>query len=53
MIDRSHDEAMADTFRRDPAYAMELLSSILEDGSRDELVIFLRQMAHPNNTDVA
>ncbi|EEN1859685.1 addiction module antidote protein, partial [Salmonella enterica subsp. enterica serovar Enteritidis] len=28
MKDRSHDEAMAEVFRRDPGYAVELLNSI-------------------------
>ena len=45
MKDRSHDEAMAEVFRKDPAYAAELLESILEDGSAGELLIALRQMA--------
>jgi probable addiction module antidote protein len=35
---------MADVFRKDPAYAAELLNSILEDGDQDELLIALRQM---------
>jgi probable addiction module antidote protein len=42
--DRSHDEAMAEVFRKDPAYAVELLNSILEDGDQGELLIALRQM---------
>lgn len=45
MRDRSHDEAMAELFERDPAYALELLNSILEDGEQSELLIALRQMA--------
>ena len=45
MRDRTHDEAMADEFRNDPAYAVELLNSILEDGEQGELLIVLRQMA--------
>lgn len=44
MKDRSHDEAMAEVFRKDPAYAVELLNSILEDGDQGELLIALRQM---------
>ena len=31
MKDRAHDDAMADVFRKDPAYVAELLNSILED----------------------
>lgn len=45
MKDRSHDEAMAEAFRNDPAYAADLLNSILEDGEQAELLIALRQMA--------
>lgn len=45
MRDRSHDEAMADEFRHDPGYAMEMLNSILEEGDQAELLIALRQMA--------
>jgi probable addiction module antidote protein len=44
MRDRSHDEAMAEVFRDDPAYAVQLLNSILEDGDQSELLIALRQM---------
>jgi len=44
MRDRTHDEAMAELFREDPAYALELLDSILEDGEQGELLIALRQM---------
>jgi probable addiction module antidote protein len=44
MRDRTHDEAMAETFREDPAYALELLNGILEDGEQGELLIALRQM---------
>jgi len=42
--DRAHDDAMAEAFRNNPAYAAELLSSILEDGEQGELLIALRQM---------
>ena len=44
MKDRAHDEAMAELFKEDPAYALELLNSILEDGEQGELLIALRQM---------
>lgn len=44
MRDRTHDEAMAEVFSKDPAYAVELLNSILEDGDQAELLIALRQM---------
>jgi probable addiction module antidote protein len=45
MKDRTHDEAMAEMFRDDPEYAVQLLNSILEDGDQSELLITLRQMA--------
>ena len=35
---------MAEVFRNDPAYAIQLLNSILEDGDQSELLITLRQM---------
>lgn len=44
MKDRAHDDAMAEVFHKDPAYAVELLNSILEDGDQGELLIALRQM---------
>jgi probable addiction module antidote protein len=44
MRDRTHDEAMAELLREDPAYALELLNGILEDGEQGELLITLRQM---------
>lgn len=44
MRDKSHDEAMADLFKQDPAYALELLNGILEDGEQGELLIALRQL---------
>jgi hypothetical protein len=34
MRDRSHDEAMAELFEQDPAYALELLNSFLRMASR-------------------
>lgn len=44
MRDRAHDEAMAELFQENPAYALELLNSILEDGEQEELLIALRQL---------
>ena len=44
MNDRSHDDAMAEHFREDPEYAVQLLNSILEDGEQGELLIALRQL---------
>lgn len=45
MKDKAHDDAMADLYREDPAYAVQLLNTILEDGDQSELLITLRQMA--------
>jgi probable addiction module antidote protein len=45
MRDRAHDDAMAEAYREDPAFAVEVLNSILEDGEQGELMIALRQMA--------
>ena len=45
MKDRTHDEAMAEIYREDPAYALQLLNSILEDGDQGELLVALRQIA--------
>jgi probable addiction module antidote protein len=44
MKDRLHDEAIAEVLRDDPAYAIDLLNSILEDGEQGELLIALRQL---------
>jgi probable addiction module antidote protein len=44
MRDRQHDDAMADLYQEDRAYARQLLNSILEDGDQGELLIALRQM---------
>jgi len=45
MKTRSHDDFMAENFRKNPAYAMELLNETLEDGALDEAMIVLRQMS--------
>jgi probable addiction module antidote protein len=45
MRDRPNDEAMAEIFAEDPAYAVALLNDILEDGEQGELLIVLRQLA--------
>jgi probable addiction module antidote protein len=44
MRDRSNDDAMAETFRKDPTFAVDLLNSILVDGEQGELLIVLRQL---------
>jgi hypothetical protein len=45
MKDRSHDEAMAEHFRADPAYAAELLAEVRRNGDPAELAMLLRLMA--------
>ncbi|ALO38680.1 addiction module antidote protein [Alcaligenes faecalis] len=45
MRSRSHDEAMADLYRSDPALVLETINQILEDGDQAELLIVLRQLA--------
>lgn len=45
MRDRAHDDAMAESLLKEPAYAAQLLRSILEDGDEGELLIALQQMA--------
>lgn len=44
MKDRCHDEAMAEMFKEDPAFAVELVNSILDDGDQDDLQMAFRQM---------
>ena len=45
MKDKPHDDAMAEAYSKDPAYAVQLLNAILEDGDQSEFLIALRQMA--------
>ncbi|MBK7002490.1 MAG: putative addiction module antidote protein [Rhodoferax sp.] len=45
MKDRSHDEAMAELFRQDPAFAAEYINQLLQDGEPADLLVALRQMA--------
>ena len=44
MKDRSHDDAMVELFRDDPAAAAATLNAILADGDQGELLVTLRQM---------
>jgi len=44
MKDRSHDEAMADRFRADLSYAVELLNDVRRNGGPGEIAIILRQI---------
>jgi DNA-binding phage protein len=43
--DRPHDDAMAETFGKDPALAAEMQTAILADGDHEELLVALRQIA--------
>lgn len=45
MKDRSHDDAMAELFREDPAFAAETLNQLLQEGEPADLRVALRQMA--------
>lgn len=45
MKDKAHDDAMAELYREDPAYALQLLNAILADGDQGDLMIALRQMS--------
>lgn len=42
---RSHAEATAEMFRRDPAFAADYLDSLLADGDQADLMLALRHMA--------
>ncbi len=44
MLDRSHDEAMIEIYRKDPAYAAYLLNDVLNDGDTDEIRHYLKMM---------
>ena len=45
MRSRSHDEAMAELYRSDPALALDVINSILADGTQAELMTVLRLVA--------
>jgi DNA-binding phage protein len=51
--DRPHDDAMAETFSKDPALAAEMLTAILADGDREELLVALRQIARAKGSMAA
>lgn len=44
MKSRPHDDAMAELYRSDPALALDVINSILQDGDQGELLIVLRQL---------
>lgn len=45
MKHRTHEAAMAEVYQSHPAYALELLNSVLADGDQAELLVVLRQLA--------
>lgn len=45
MRSRPHDEAMAELYRNDPAFALDVINSILADGNQAELMTVLRHLA--------
>ena len=45
MRDQHNDDAMAEVFAEDPAYAVQYLNVILREGDQTDLLIALRQMA--------
>jgi len=45
MGSRPQDEAMAEYYRKKPAFAIRLLNEVLADGDQQELLVTLRQMA--------
>ena len=42
---RSHDEALQESLRNDPAFAAEYLNAVIEDGDQAELMLAIRQVA--------
>ncbi|MDN5843982.1 MAG: addiction module antidote protein [Alcaligenaceae bacterium] len=44
MRSRGHDEAMAELYRNDPALALDVINSVLNDGNQAELLTVLRQL---------
>ena len=45
MKTRSHDDAMAELYREDRPFAVQVINNILQDGEQAELLVVLRQMA--------
>ena len=45
MRSRSHDDAMSELYRSDPALALDVINGILEEGDQAELLVMLRQLA--------
>ena len=45
MRSRPHDDAMAELYRDDPTFALDVINGFLQDGDQAELLIVLRQIA--------
>ena len=45
MKDRTHDDAMAELFAQDPAFAADYLNDLLREGEPADLLVALRQIA--------
>jgi len=45
MRDRTYDDAMAELFKEDVAFATQYLNELLEDGDQADLLIALRQLS--------
>jgi len=43
---RDHDEAVIDSFRREPALAAAYLNQVLADGDQAEILVALKRLAH-------
>jgi probable addiction module antidote protein len=41
----SHEEAIVESFKKDPDYAAAYLNAVLEDGDQEELMLALRRVA--------
>jgi probable addiction module antidote protein len=40
-----HDDAIIESFQKDPEYSAEYLNAVLEDGTQEELMLALRRIA--------
>ena len=47
---RSHDEATAQMFRKDPALAAEYLNAVLQDGDQAEVLVALRHIVNARSS---
>lgn len=45
MKSRSHDDAMAELYREDRPFALQVINGIVQDGVQAELLMVLRQVA--------